>query len=170
VSERSDVSPGAVTLTHPASPASAVPRPSPVRALETVDDVDAMLQAARALFAAIPARQVSVPTAPGEASMAMAEATSINALLRHCGCVAGSVGGSVGLVCALAGLWLRIGGPGSWQVRHLAGAAAFALAMSLTAKFWSHVRARQRLIAHLLVLRGALATRASAARPAVAEV
>lgn len=170
MSERPGVSPAAVTL------ALAPPPPTPVRAsslvwaIDTAADVDRLVHAARALFAVMPARQVCVTAGAAASARVMAETHAINALLRHCGCVAGSVGGSLALVGALVVLVVRVGMPGSWRTGHVVAAVACALAVSLAAKFVSHVRARRRLVAHLLALRDALGVSAPVSRPAPTEV
>jgi hypothetical protein len=169
VSRRSTPPAAAAVTLHAA--AASPPRHAPATvSLDSVADVDALVRQARALFAPIGVRQVAVTAHGVEPSIAGGEAAAINALLRHCGCVAGSVGGTLGLAGALVALWFGVGAPAVWHPRHLVESVAFALAVSLAAKGWSHVRARQRLIARLLAVRAALVASAAITRPGAAEV
>lgn len=124
--------------------------------LTTFDDLDALIARARALLAPMPRRvHIDIPNVPADV---VAETTvRLDAYLASCGCVAGSVAGSLALLIAFVGVAFADGMPWHWPVGRWAMVGAVSLGASLAGKFAGHVRTRKKIVAALTALRGRLA-------------
>lgn len=124
--------------------------------LTTVDDLDALIERAKALLAPMPRRvHIEIPNVPADV---VTETTArLSAYLAACGCVAGSMAGSLALLTALVGSAMADGMPWHWPIGRWALVGAVSLGASLVGKFAGHVRARRKVVGALTALRGRLA-------------
>ncbi|MBD0369836.1 MAG: hypothetical protein ICV60_03215 [Pyrinomonadaceae bacterium] len=125
---------------------------SEITTLRTKVEIQALLQRSRNFLLPLHITKISIAIEGLALSASSEIETRLNADLRECGCHAGGITASIGVLVYLALLIAVAGWPSAWKWKHLLIGIAFCFAMAVLGKLFGLLRARVRFVRGLELL------------------
>jgi hypothetical protein len=128
---------------------------SPIRQetiLRTDEEIFFLLRKSRNFFRPLDISKIIIALEGLSASVSSETETKLNAHLRDCGCLAGSVAATTGIFVYVALLPVIVGWPSAWRWKHLFIGIGVCFGMATLGKIFGLLRARVRLVRELEVL------------------